>query len=156
MLLKIISGGQTGADQGGLEAGKHLGLETGGWMPRHFMTEDGPRPDFAERYGMREHTSPQYPPRTRLNVRDSQATVWFGNTGSPGYRCTKAAADKWNQPFLVVCSPKDLRDFVEAHRIRILNVAGNRESKNPGLREKVIRTFLEAFKEPVPLSPYVP
>ena len=155
-LLKIVSGGQTGADQGGLEAGKYLGLETGGWMPKNFMTEDGPRPDFVARYGVREHSSPRYPPRTTANVRDAQATVWFGKTGSAGYRCASAACNKYERRLLVVCSPKDLRDFIEAHRIRILNVAGNRESKNPGLRELVIRTFLEAFGEPVPLSPYVP
>lgn len=40
----IISGGQTGADQGGLDAGKALGLKTGGLMPKGWRTEAGPRP----------------------------------------------------------------------------------------------------------------
>jgi len=30
-----------------------------------------------------------------------------------------------------------LRVWIEANRIEILNVAGNRESKNPGIQEKV-------------------
>lgn len=41
-LRKIISGGQTGADQGGLRAGRLLHLETGGTAPHNWMTEQGP------------------------------------------------------------------------------------------------------------------
>ena len=33
-LRKIISGGQTGVDRAGLEAGKKLNLETGGTAPK--------------------------------------------------------------------------------------------------------------------------
>ena len=41
MIKKIISGGQTGADRGGLLAGRHLGIETGGTAPPDFITEVG-------------------------------------------------------------------------------------------------------------------
>ena len=43
-LTKIISGGQTGADYGALLAAHALGLETGGWAPKGWRTEDGPKP----------------------------------------------------------------------------------------------------------------
>lgn len=43
--VRIISGGQTGADQGALVAAKQLGIETGGWTPRGFLTEAGPCPE---------------------------------------------------------------------------------------------------------------
>ena len=33
MNIKIISGGQTGADRGGLDAAIDLGIEHGGWCP---------------------------------------------------------------------------------------------------------------------------
>ena len=33
----IVSGGQTGADQGGLEAAKEAGIRTGGWAPDKFV-----------------------------------------------------------------------------------------------------------------------
>jgi hypothetical protein len=46
MLTKIISGGQTGSDQGGLEAGQKLGLETGGWIPKGWLTEIGANPEL--------------------------------------------------------------------------------------------------------------
>ena len=42
-------------------------------MPRGFRALDGPRPEFAELYGVREHTSDRYPPRTALNVKESRA-----------------------------------------------------------------------------------
>lgn len=41
ILKKIISGFQSGSDIGGIKAGKTFGLETGGWMPKGFLTENG-------------------------------------------------------------------------------------------------------------------
>lgn len=41
MIEKIVSGGQTGADQGGLEAAEELGIPTGGWAPAGYYTEQG-------------------------------------------------------------------------------------------------------------------
>jgi putative molybdenum carrier protein len=38
-----------------------------------------------------------------------------------------------------------LRAFVEEHRVKVLNVAGPRASKGPGVGEFVIRTLDEAF-----------
>ena len=58
MLERIVSGGQTGADQAGWRAAKALGIATGGWMARRFLTEDGPRPEFRKLYGAVEHPSP--------------------------------------------------------------------------------------------------
>jgi len=48
MLERVISGGQTGADQAGWRAARASGIPTGGAMPGGFLTEDGARPDFAE------------------------------------------------------------------------------------------------------------
>ena len=42
MIKKIISGGQTGADQIGLEVALSLGIPTGGTAPKGFITETGP------------------------------------------------------------------------------------------------------------------
>ena len=54
VLDRIISGGQTGADQAGWRAARACGIPTGGAMPKGFLTEDGPRPEFAGLYGARE------------------------------------------------------------------------------------------------------
>lgn len=144
--IKIISGGQTGADQGGLVAAKQLGIEPGGWMPKGFLTENGPCPALAQLYNLQEHKSDQMRQRTRANVRDSDGTVWFGKTGSMGYRCTFTATEQFEKPFRVILDAHDLRDFVERHNIKILNVAGNRESRNPGIHRRTAETIIEAFK----------
>src|SRR3954452_16183504 len=103
MLEQIISGGQTGADQAAWRAAIASGLATGGWMPLGFLTEDGPRPEFAELYGAKETTRADYRQRTEANVRDSGATVWLGPTGSPGYKATSwACRGLNNELFLVV------------------------------------------------------
>jgi hypothetical protein len=38
LVTKVISGGQSGADLGGLRAAKVLGIQTGGSMPKGFLT----------------------------------------------------------------------------------------------------------------------
>lgn len=145
--MKIISGGQTGADRGGLEAGRELGFETGGWVPKGWLTEIGPDPTLAD-FGCIEHISSQYPPRTKANVFSSDGTVWFGNTESPGYRCTYGAATKYQRNlrwFIENPTPQELREWVKEHNILVLNVAGNRESKNPGIRVITRQTLFESF-----------
>lgn len=46
-VTKIISGGQTGGDIGGVRAGKQLGVETGGTLPNGWKTQDGSKPEQA-------------------------------------------------------------------------------------------------------------
>ena len=53
-LQKIISGGQTGADRGGLEAAEALGIETGGTVPLGFWTTDGKCPELVTRFKLKE------------------------------------------------------------------------------------------------------
>ena len=48
--LKIISGGQIGADEFGLEVGKELDIETGGTAPPEFQTSDGKQPEKLKAY----------------------------------------------------------------------------------------------------------
>ncbi len=54
MITKIISGGQTGADQAGLMVAHRLGLKRGGTAPPGFMTEEGPKPNFLQAMGLVE------------------------------------------------------------------------------------------------------
>ena len=142
-LRKIISGGQTGADQAGLRAARQLGLETGGWAPKGWRTEDGPAPWLAD-FGLAEHSSPLYPPRTHANAADADCTIWFGSITSPGYQCTVAGCAKVNKPCFVMSDDLEsaqtqLRSY--ADRFGIINVAGNRASKNPNLAQFVMETF---------------
>ena len=75
MLDKIISGGQSGADQAGWRAAKAFGVLSGGWMPRGFLTEEGPHPEFAEQYGAAEMPTDSELGPIEQNVQDSEATL---------------------------------------------------------------------------------
>jgi hypothetical protein len=94
---QVVSGGQTGVDQGGWRAAKRFDLPTGGWMPKGFLTEPPtghgtePHPEFAELYGADELPTASFPTRTFANARDSAATSWFGATDTPGARDTLGA-----------------------------------------------------------------
>jgi hypothetical protein len=102
MLERVISGFQTGADIAGIYAARAHGIPTGGAMPRGFLTEDGPRPDYAELYGAVELPTPSYPERTRRNVADGDGTLWFGDWHSPGGKATLDACRLRGKPFLIV------------------------------------------------------
>lgn len=149
-LERVVSGGQTGVDQAALRAAKASGLATGGWMPLGFLTEDGRRPDMQDAYGMKPARTPDSPTRTRLNVKDSSATIWLGPTGCPGWVATEAAVRRYGRPMLVVepgaTTPSMVADFLSKHRVRILNVAGPRESRSPGIGERTEAFLTRLFR----------
>jgi hypothetical protein len=160
MLKLIISGGQIGADQAGWRAAKACGIPTGGWMPKGFLTEDGPRPEFAGLYGATEHDSPLYPPRTAANIRDSDFTLIFQFDGmlSRGTVLAKDLCQKHHKPWDIVFHKtgwlpgRFAKQFLESFRINDpgvswrLNIAGNRESKAPGIGAWVEVYCRELFK----------
>ena len=137
--MKIISGGQNGADQAALRAAKVHGLPTGGWLPKGCRTLDGPRLDFLTEYGMNEHPSDSYVSRTEFNVRDSDGTIRLAKTfSSPGERCTLKAIRWYNKPHLDIniekLPDKDVvLSWLKEHDIKVLNIAGNSEQTTPGI-----------------------
>jgi len=148
-LRKVISGGQTGADQAGLCAAHNLGLETGGTAPPKFVTDVGPAPNVLRAYGLVEgEPDPRtYPKRTRKNVQDSDGTVLFGDMSSPGSRLTIRYCIQLNKPYAINPDAEQLARHVRSNNIEVLNVAGNRERTNPGIGAKVIGVMIDAFKE---------
>lgn len=153
MLQKIISGGQTGADQAGLRAGKACGLETGGWLPKGCITLEGPKPDLIAEFGMKEHTASGYPARTEANVRDSDGTIRFAEKfSSAGEKCTLRAIKWFNRPYfdIDVKNPKDkslLLGWLKENDIKVLNVAGNSEETSPGIGDFVYNYLSEIFRQ---------
>lgn len=165
MIERVVSGGQTGADQAGWRAAKACGIETGGWMPKGFLTEDGPRPEFSELYGAKETHSSTYPPRTRDNINASCVTIWFGDPKSKGGKLTidwarqrgsfvyiiENVRSEWKPPHVarhVENAFEQQRWFPKGSpgRDRTINVAGNRESSNPGIGEWVEGYMREVFQ----------
>ena len=153
MLKLVISGGQTGADRGGLIAAKACGLATGGWMPKGFRAHDGPRPDLAAEYGLQELPGASYPPRTRMNVRHSDATIRIARKwASPGELLTMKFIQHYAKPWCDVdaadpaLSPEEVAAFLVRHRVAVLNVAGNAESVAPGIERFAAEFLVRVFE----------
>src|SRR3954465_12097951 len=70
--MKIISGGQTGVDRAALDVAMEVGIECGGFCPKGRRSEDGIIP---AKYPLTETGTDQYPERTELNVKISDATL---------------------------------------------------------------------------------
>ena len=152
MLDKIISGGQTGADQAAWPAAKAFGVPTGGWMPKGFLTEDGPHPELAERYGAAEMPTDNQPARTEQNVQDSDATLWFGETTTAAAQATVGACHRFGKPCMPVYpgasfEPSHVAAWIAENKIRTLNVAGNREGEESGIGDRVERFLGEVLQQ---------
>lgn len=151
MIKKVISGGQQGADFAGLMAALALGLETGGTAPKGWKIQlpDGTtssNPSLAD-YGLVQDTSSSYQPRTKKNVADSDGTVWFGYTESPGGKLTLGTAKQLNKPYIVNPTPEALRAWCEENTIEVLNVAGNRASRfNANIFQYTYDSIIKAFQ----------
>lgn len=153
MLKKVVSGGQTGADEGGLIAAKKAGLETGGYVPKGFITEYGPNPDLGRTYGLVETVSSNYVPRTYANAKLGDGTIRFATDfTSRGEIVTLDGIAKYNKPYIDVhvsnpCPISDVVRWIKDNNIEVLNVAGNRESTSPGIQEFVVYFLEKVFKE---------
>jgi len=135
-IKKIISGGQTGADQAALDAAIKLGIPHGGWIPKGRKTEDGPLP---EKYELQEMPTGNYPKRTAQNVIDSDGTVIISHGKlAEGSKYTEEMVDRHNKPCLHIDlnetpafqAISDIHSWIFDNNIEILNVAGPRESKD--------------------------
>lgn len=152
MLKRIVSGAQTGADQGALIAAKAAGYETGGEIPLGFLTEDGPRPDLAKEFGIIESRFTGYIPRTIANVKNSDGTLRLaGNFESPGEIVTLDAIKQHNKPYLDVnvyfrLEHEKVARWIHDNKIEVLNIAGNRESKCPGIQEFTENFLTQVFE----------
>lgn len=152
-LKKIISGGQTGADAGALLAGRELGLETGGFAPQGWLTEDGPQEERLRALGLSECDEPGYPARTRRNVVAAEGTLIVGPHRTGGTRLTFDIATELQKPVFRIArtigSPPiaEFRNWLAVHNIKTLNVAGPRESENPGIAEFTRRALVTLLGE---------
>jgi len=165
-ISRIISGGQTGADRGGLDAAIACNVPHGGWCPKGRKAEDGVIPAM---YLLQESTSASYTVRTEANVRDSDATVVFTlGPATGGSLKTIEFCQKHRKPCLhinlqridITMAVAMVIDWLEGRggyeyeggvAIKpftncVLNVAGSRESKAAGIQEMVRMVMVEVVK----------
>jgi Circularly permutated YpsA SLOG family len=151
MLELIISGGQTGADQAALRAAAFAGIPTGGTAPLGWETGAGPA-QWLQGYGLVECSMSGYPGQTMANVRTSDATLWFGSAATPGAVMTLTTCLKLGKPCMVVrpggpVKPSHVVAWIVKDRFRVVNVAGNRESRSTGTGDRVERFLAEVFRQ---------
>src|SRR5450759_2908555 len=113
-IIKIVSGGQTGADRGGLDAAIHCKIPHGGWCPQGRRAVDGVIPG---KYLLQETASSDYLHRNEANVTDSDATLIFTiGKLSGGSLKTMEFAQKHKKPVLHInigeYSRKDTVHFI--------------------------------------------
>ena len=146
--LKIVSGGQTGVDRAALDFALAQNIPHGGWCPKGRRAEDG---QISNRYQLQESDARDYAVRTEQNVIDSDATlILFRDKLTGGTRLTQYLASKHARPQMRIDlqqadSPQQLEiakasisDWLCEHQIKVLNVAGPRESSNPGIHQQTI------------------
>jgi hypothetical protein len=145
-----VSGGQTGVDRAALDTAIALGIAHGGWCPAGRRAEDGRIP---ERYQLTETDSADYEARTERNVLESDGTLVLAR-GTPvaGTALTGALARRHRRPLLVVDlaaapDPAAAKRWIARHRIAVLNVAGPRESMQPGIHRDAA-AYLRAVLAP--------
>jgi hypothetical protein len=145
MIRKIISGGQTGADQAALDAAMKLGIPHGGWIPKGRLTEEGSLPGD---YKLTEMPTNSYPLRTEQNVIDSNGTLIISHGHlSEGSEYTRKMAIKHQRPWLHIDLNKIpafkaatlIRSWLDENKIGILNVAGPRASKDNQIYSAVFK-----------------
>ncbi|MEM1263741.1 MAG: putative molybdenum carrier protein [Pseudomonadota bacterium] len=135
--LRIVCGGQTGADRGAMMAAFDRGVPLAGWCPSGRKAEDGTIPSF---YPVRELADSDYPERTLRNVLDSDATciVRFSDVDA-GSKLAAAACRREDKPYLYLDAHEldsddaagVLEGFIREHAVAVLNVSGPRASTHP-------------------------
>ena len=153
----IVSGGQSGADYGGLLGARDADIPTGGIAPAGFKTEYGPRPELGYLFGLVESESESYDVRTIDNIKMVCAVILItGVATSPGSRLTERMAHKYSKPLFPVDVPRlptlekyllveDIRSWLTQIRPSVLMIAGNRESVCPGIEQWTRQLLTKVF-----------
>jgi predicted Rossmann-fold nucleotide-binding protein len=142
---KVISGGQTGVDRAGLDAAMAAGIPVGGYCPKGRRAEDGKIPD---RYPMIELASENYRDRTEKNIIESDATLILTvGVISGGTTVTLQLAERHGKPYMIEALdgdpvPNRVVHWLKKHHVSVLNIAGPRESQNPGYVHAKAAEFL--------------
>ena len=152
LILKIISGGQTGVDRAALDAAMICDLPVGGWCPKNRIAEDGV---LDSRYPLQETESSDYAQRTRFNVRDADGTLIIASDYlSGGTALTKKFALQLERPLLLI-NPENpgalitIRDWLCVHEIKTLNVAGPRGRNRPEIYKNTFDLLCRFFSESI-------
>lgn len=145
--IKIVSGGQSGVDRAALDFALKYGIACGGWCPKNRKAEDG---QIDKIYPLKEAPDTTYETRTKLNVQESDATlILFYGEMDKGTRLTIDLAFQFDKLVLIIDlfeekkeNLQKLTNWLNISDLKILNIAGPRESSSVGIYSLVMR-FLD-------------
>jgi RNase P protein component len=152
MKLKVISGGQSGADVAGLRAAREHGIETGGCAAKGFKTENGVVPELGTMYNLIDEDL-DYVARTKENVRNADLTLIFADKlESAGTRLTIDSCKKFKKAHKINPAAYVIEEVVTKlsrvlpeDAVFVINIAGNRESVAPGIGARTENVLSHAF-----------
>jgi len=135
-LLKVISGGQTGVDRGGLDAAMELGVLCGGWCPAGRLAEDGTIP---KHYPIVEMANAGYAERTAQNVADSDGTLIISNGELlGGTRETVDRCIEMRKPhFIIDCASMSVEETIEAATEFVKSLSFRADARDPSVGQVV-------------------
>ena len=154
IIKKIISGGQTGADQAALDIAIELRIPHGGWIPKGRITEKGLLP---EKYKLQEMTTSSYSKCTEKNVIDSDGTLIICRGKiSEGSELTLRYAGKHQRECLCIdmntnrgfVAAQLIKAWIVENNIKVLNVTGTRSSKDSDIyvdSARLLRAVYQLF-----------
>jgi hypothetical protein len=147
--IKFISGGQTGVDRAALDFALSNDILCSGWCPQMRQAEDGTIPI---RYPLTESYSPNPAVRTELNVKDSDGSlILIIEDMDKGTQQTFDFAHLHAKPVFVwrIGINRNYEQFdnwLSKNNISSLNIAGPRESNQPGIYTEALNTMDRLFE----------
>ena len=147
--IKIISGGQTGVDRAALDFALIHNIPCGGWCPKGRLAEDG---IISKKYPLNETSNNKYKNRTENNIKDSDATlILYANKIDNGTKLTMDLCKAYCKPMLLINIKDNLTkpqiiNWIKSNNIKILNIAGPRESNSPGIYDETLHFLNSSFE----------
>lgn len=156
---KIISGGQTGVDRAALDFAIDSAISHGGACPKGRFAEDGVLLDKYHLYEVgnnEDDLSTNYAMRTVENIMQADGTLivvpiypmpigW-----SDGTVMTINKAKELNKPYFIFqiahSDIDSIRDWLRINNVKMLNIAGPRESNFPGIYQNTFSLLKQIFQ----------
>ncbi len=134
----IISGGQSGVDRSALDFSIKHNIPHSGYCPNGRWAEDG---IIAPKYNLTETDSKDPQVRTKLNVENAAGTLIIYQKIDKGTRQTLAFCSQFEKPYFIIevnkgYSGTEFQHWLALNNIETLNIAGPRESNDPGIYQK--------------------
>ena len=139
-IKQMISGGQTGVDRAALDFASENEIETGGFVPRGRVAEDGRILDKYQNLTETDSSDPAV--RTEKNVLAGDATLIVSKGElHGGTLLTIELAEKYKKPLLHLdlsvmnsdAATVKLVEWLDKVKLAVLNVAGPRASEDPDI-----------------------